>query len=110
MPSGFTFFDSRHFPFAVIFLRTHASGNGGQHVVFSNLRRRAEKIAGHNQLHELLYLYTHRAIVGAGRLGALQAAQRFLPREFGTVAEIHLAEIMVRAPRRAAPASIAAEP
>ncbi len=68
--------------FAVIFLRADAARDRRQHVVFANFRRSAHEVAGDDQLHELPHLHAHGALIGAGRLGAFQAAQRFLAGQF----------------------------
>ena len=77
--------------FAVVFLWADAPGNGGEHVVFADFGGRAKKVPGDDQLHEFANLHAYWAIVRAGRLGALQAAQGFLPGKFSRVAEVHFA-------------------
>ena len=83
---GLHFLRKQTLTLAMIFLRANSSGDRREHVVFPNLRCCAQEVAGHNQLHELFDLHTHWAAVGAGRLGALQTAQRLLARQFRTVA------------------------
>jgi hypothetical protein len=80
----------------VILLRTDASSDGGQNVVFANLSGGAEEVADHDEFDEFFYLHADGAIVGASGLGAFQAAKGFLLSEFGTVAEIHFGEVVAR--------------
>src|ERR1035441_1096594 len=75
--------------FAVIFLRTDAAGDGGQHVIFADLGRRAHEVAGDDELHELFHFDAHRTVDHAYRLGALEATRRFLPRQFFGIAPVH---------------------
>src|SRR5579862_2586368 len=91
---GLHFFREQTLAFAVIFLRADASGNGGQNIIFANLRSCAEKVADHDQLHKFFYLHPYRTVIRAGGLGAFQAANSFLLREFWTVTEVHLTEVV----------------
>src|ERR1035438_169877 len=81
-------------PLAMIFLRTDASGNGGQHVVFTDLGGRGHVVACHDQLHKLLHIYAHWTIMRTGRLGAFQAANRLLPRQFFRIAQIDFSKLL----------------
>ena len=56
MPERLNFLAHQAAAFAVILLRADASGDGGEHVVFADLGRGAQEVAGDDQLHELLDL------------------------------------------------------
>src|ERR1700675_1316912 len=90
---GLNLFSHQAAALAMIFLRADASGDGGEHVVFPNLGGGAEEVPGHDQLHEVSDLHAHGAPFGASRLGAFEAAQRFLTGEFGRVAQIDFGEV-----------------
>ena len=80
--------------FAMVFLGTDAAGNRGKHVVFADLGRCSQKIAGDNQLHELLHVDADWTFIRTCRLRAFQTAQRFLPGQFCGVAQVYLAEVV----------------
>jgi hypothetical protein len=82
------------FPFAMILLGTHATRDGGQNVVFTNLRGSTQEVPNHNLFDEFLYFYPHRAIVRAGRLGALQATQCLLLGKFRAISKIDFGEVL----------------
>src|SRR5512141_110682 len=63
-------------PFALIFLRADASSDRGEHVGFADLRRGAKEVADHDSLDKLFHVDAYGTIVGTGRFGAFQAAQR----------------------------------
>ena len=69
--------------FAVILLRADAAGDGGEDVIFANFGGGGEEVAVDDELDEILDLDADGAILGAGGLGAFEAAQGFLAREFG---------------------------
>ena len=79
--------------FAVVFLRAHPPGDGRQHIVFTDFGGRAHEVASHDQLHEVFHFDAHRTLSRAYWLGTLQAAQRFLPRQFLGIAQVHFGEI-----------------
>ena len=95
MPSDSTLVAEQASAFAVVLLRAHASGDGGENVIFANFRGRAHEVAVDDQLHELLDLHAYRTILGAARLRAFDATQRLLPRQFGGVAKIDFRELLV---------------
>src|SRR5579863_4503665 len=86
--------------FAVIFLRTNTSCDGREHIVFADFGSRAQEVAGYDQLHEVFHLDSNWTIVRALRLGALQAAQRFLPRQLLGIAQVYFSKIRSPQQRR----------
>src|SRR5205085_10957132 len=79
--------------FALLFLRTDPSGDGRKGVVFANLGRGAEVVAGEDQRDEVLDLDGDRTARGAGRLGAHQAADRLHLGQLRIETEVHFLEV-----------------
>jgi hypothetical protein len=77
----------------VILLGADTASDCGQHIVFADLGCCSEEITGDNQLHELLDLHTHRAIICASGFGTLQAAHCLLAGQFGRVTKVDLGKV-----------------
>src|SRR5438067_1711865 len=77
----------------MVFLWTNAARNRGQHVVLTNLRCSAEKIAVNNELHELADVHSNRTLIRARWLGAFQAAERLLTSQLGGIPQVNFREL-----------------
>jgi hypothetical protein len=81
-------------PFALVFLRADASGDGGEDVVFAELGGRLQELPLTDEVHDLADLDADRTAVDAFGVDAREAALRFALGKCGVKSEVDLVEVV----------------